>query len=182
MPETWFPPLGQEDPLGREWLPTPVFLPGESQGQRSLVGHSPWGHKELDRLSNTFTFCTFILNKDSVMSKRRQDLRMRVSWRMQCSPRGVLEKQFKVHWEQEGKALECQARKHWLYSVDNEKWCLQGREGSRRNILSRLMLEHAGKHFDLGNIFLLLKIPVSQLSLHYKIWLLLMLYWTENFY
>ena len=79
MPETLFPSLGQEDPLGREWLPTPVFLPGESQGQRSLVGHSPWGHKELDRLSNTFTFCTFILNKDSVMSKRRQDLRMRVS-------------------------------------------------------------------------------------------------------
>ena len=32
----------------REWLPTPVFLPGESHGQRSLVGYSPWGHKELD--------------------------------------------------------------------------------------------------------------------------------------
>ena len=29
-------------------LPTPVFLPGESQGQRSLVGNSPWGCKELD--------------------------------------------------------------------------------------------------------------------------------------
>ena len=25
-----------------------VFLPGESHGQRSLVGYSPWGHKELD--------------------------------------------------------------------------------------------------------------------------------------
>ena len=31
-----------------EWLPSPVFLPGESNGQRSLVGYSPWGHKELD--------------------------------------------------------------------------------------------------------------------------------------
>ena len=28
--------------------PTPVFLPGESHGQRSLVGCSPWGHKESD--------------------------------------------------------------------------------------------------------------------------------------
>ena len=28
--------------------PTPVFLPGESYGQRSLVGYSPWGHKEWD--------------------------------------------------------------------------------------------------------------------------------------
>ena len=33
-------------PWRREWLPTPVFLPGESHGQRSLVGYSPWGHQE----------------------------------------------------------------------------------------------------------------------------------------
>ena len=35
-------------PWRREWLPTPVFLPGESHGQRSLVDYSPWGRKELD--------------------------------------------------------------------------------------------------------------------------------------
>ncbi|KAB0377440.1 hypothetical protein FD755_011884 [Muntiacus reevesi] len=33
---------------GRGWQPTPVFLPGEFHGQRSLVGYSPWGCKELD--------------------------------------------------------------------------------------------------------------------------------------
>ena len=32
----------------REWLPTLVFLPGKSHGQRSLVGYSPWGHKKSD--------------------------------------------------------------------------------------------------------------------------------------
>ena len=32
----------------RKWQPTPVFLPGEFHGQRSLVGYSPWGQKELD--------------------------------------------------------------------------------------------------------------------------------------
>ena len=32
----------------RKWQPTPVVLPGESHGQRSLVGYSPWGHKESD--------------------------------------------------------------------------------------------------------------------------------------
>ena len=33
----------------RSWQPIPVFLPGEeSHGQRSLVGYSPWGCKELD--------------------------------------------------------------------------------------------------------------------------------------
>ena len=35
-------------PWRREWQPTPVFLPGESRGQRSLAGYSPWGHKESD--------------------------------------------------------------------------------------------------------------------------------------
>ena len=39
---------GWEDPLERERLPTPVFLPGEFHGQRSLAGCSPWGHKESD--------------------------------------------------------------------------------------------------------------------------------------
>ena len=32
----------------REWLPTPVFLPGKSHGQRSLAGYSPWDGKELN--------------------------------------------------------------------------------------------------------------------------------------
>ena len=32
----------------RKWHPTPVLLPGESHGWRSLVGCSPWGHKESD--------------------------------------------------------------------------------------------------------------------------------------
>ena len=33
--------------LGRKWQPTLVFLPGESHGQRSLVGYSPWGRHSL---------------------------------------------------------------------------------------------------------------------------------------
>ena len=32
----------------REWLPTPIFWPGEFHRQRSLAGYSPWGCKELD--------------------------------------------------------------------------------------------------------------------------------------
>ena len=46
--ETWVQSLGQEDPWRRKWQSTAVFLPGESHGQRSLAGYSPWGHKELD--------------------------------------------------------------------------------------------------------------------------------------
>ena len=43
-----FNPWVRKIPRRREWLPTAVFLPGESHGQKSLVGYSPWGHKELD--------------------------------------------------------------------------------------------------------------------------------------
>ena len=49
MRETQVQPLGQKDPLEeRAWQPTPVCLPGKSHGQKSLVGYSPWGLKELD--------------------------------------------------------------------------------------------------------------------------------------
>ena len=48
MQETWVRSLGLEDALEKGMATTPVFLPGESHGQRSLVGYSPWGHKESD--------------------------------------------------------------------------------------------------------------------------------------
>ena len=48
--ETGFDPWVGKIPWRREWLPTPVFLPGEFHRQRSLMGYSPpWGLKELDR-------------------------------------------------------------------------------------------------------------------------------------
>ena len=46
--ETWVQSLGWGEPWSREWQPTPVFLPGEFHGQRSLAGYSPWGRKESD--------------------------------------------------------------------------------------------------------------------------------------
>ena len=45
---SWVWSLGCEDHLEREWIPTPVFLPGEFHGQRSLVDYSLWGRKEWD--------------------------------------------------------------------------------------------------------------------------------------
>ena len=38
--------LSQEDPLEKGVQPIPVFFPGESRGQWSLVSYSPWGHAE----------------------------------------------------------------------------------------------------------------------------------------
>ena len=60
MWETWVRFLGRDDPLEKEMAAhssiflifffcwTPVFLPGKSHGQRSLVDYCPWGRKELD--------------------------------------------------------------------------------------------------------------------------------------
>ena len=41
----------------RKWQPTPVFLPGESRGQRSLVGCCPWGRTESDTTKATLHAC-----------------------------------------------------------------------------------------------------------------------------
>ena len=47
MQKTQVQSLDWKIPWRREWLPTPVFLPREFQRQRSLVGYSPCGCKEL---------------------------------------------------------------------------------------------------------------------------------------
>ena len=41
-------PWVKKVPCRRAWQPTPVYLPGESHGQKSLAGYRPWGLKELD--------------------------------------------------------------------------------------------------------------------------------------
>ena len=48
FPASGFDPWVRKSSWRREWQPTPVFLPGEFHGQRSLVGCSLCGHKELD--------------------------------------------------------------------------------------------------------------------------------------
>ena len=59
--EIWVLSLKGEDPLEKEQQATPVFVLGKSQGQSSLAGYSPWGHKELDttkKLNNNNYFKT----------------------------------------------------------------------------------------------------------------------------
>ena len=56
MLETWVPSLSWEDPLEKGMATRSRTLPGESHGQRSLVGCSPWGHKESDT-TEQLTLC-----------------------------------------------------------------------------------------------------------------------------
>ena len=55
-----FNPWVGKIPWRRRWQHTPVFLPGESHGEWSLVGYSPWGHKESDTTEQlTLMLCRF---------------------------------------------------------------------------------------------------------------------------
>ena len=55
MQETWLQSLSRKIPWRRKWQPTPVFLPGDSHGQGSLAGYSPWGCKALDKTEHSPT-------------------------------------------------------------------------------------------------------------------------------
>ena len=50
-----FDPWVGRIPWRRKWKPTPVFLPGKFHGQRSLVGYSPWDHRESDTTKHVHT-------------------------------------------------------------------------------------------------------------------------------
>ena len=59
----WFNSWVGKIPWTREWLPTPVLLPGEFYGQRSLAGYSPWGRRVRHNwATNTFTWKLVLLS------------------------------------------------------------------------------------------------------------------------
>ena len=67
-------------PWRRAWKPAPVFLPGESHGQRSLVGYSPWGRKESDTTEHALT-STAIRTREGPKAEWPEAVRvMRLRW------------------------------------------------------------------------------------------------------
>ena len=85
----------------RKWQPTPVLLPGKSHGLRSLVGYSPWGHKESDTterlhflsvskciLYDCFYYfltnkCWFVLHDPSHHSQTLSCFQIKLIWHME---------------------------------------------------------------------------------------------------
>ena len=75
------PPWVGKTPWRRAWQPTPVSLPGESGGQRSLVGYRPWGHKESDTTGHVYTVLDFPqMWSSSQMLKHHVALKQRRIW------------------------------------------------------------------------------------------------------
>ena len=90
MQETWVQSLGQEDPLEAGMVTHSSILAGKSHIHRSLVGYSPWGHKELDTTEllalhfssplnfRDMTYCTHFITH----TKRHSDLFSAVVFQM----------------------------------------------------------------------------------------------------
>ena len=76
--ETWVQSWIGKIPWRKTWQPTLVFLPGESHGQRSLAGYSPWGHKESEMTEQLSTALCIVRWKVCNTSPLGEDPRSRV--------------------------------------------------------------------------------------------------------
>ena len=74
-----FNPWVRKIPWRREWPPTPVFLPGEPHGQRSLVGYSLWTHKELDTAERLSTHASHV-SAECTCGKTERETRLALHW------------------------------------------------------------------------------------------------------
>ena len=62
-----FNPWFRKIPFKRKWQPTQVSLSGKFHGQRSLVGYSPWGHKE-SYMTEQLSMCIYYITTETVFS------------------------------------------------------------------------------------------------------------------
>ena len=58
----------------REWVPTLVILPEEFHGQRSLIGYSPWGHKESDTTERLHFLMQNVNNRKTVCRGEKEHM------------------------------------------------------------------------------------------------------------
>ena len=78
----WFHPWVRKIPWRRAWQTTPVFLPGESCGQRSLVGCCLWDHTQLDKTEGlSMRTCTGEGNGNPLQYSCLENPRERGAWR-----------------------------------------------------------------------------------------------------
>ena len=88
-----FDPWVEKIPWRREWQPTPLFLPGESHGQKSLAGYSSRGHKKQDtteRLTKkreSERKSQLLVLETEVKNLRKGALRLRAKGLLECKSR-----------------------------------------------------------------------------------------------
>ena len=133
-----FDPWVRRIPWRRKWQPTPVFLPGKSHGQRSLVSYNPWGHKESDTIEWLSTHIHII----SIPSSRRKtagwisaqykgDIKTCLSpwWTVKALQEGINAFQIarRSYWTAQGTLLSVMWQSGWEGNFgENEYMCKYG--------------------------------------------------------
>ena len=130
-----FNPWVGKIPCSRRWQPTPIFLPGESHGQRSLVDFSPWAHKELDMteqgcmMHNTFTSDTksFEWFCKNFWSSRSNHAAAAAAKSLQscltlCDPIDGSPPGFPIPWSLQARTLEWVAISSSMHESEKWKW------------------------------------------------------------
>ena len=126
MQETWVRSPGREDPLEKGMASTPVFLPGEIHGQRSLACYSPWRCKH-DWATNTGLRLVRIISTCPIRFQKHL-CSHRNLWEV-VSLRGMWSWQFSRDWD-----LPCTPGGIWtrfpkcLTSIDSQQLCVLGRK------------------------------------------------------
>ena len=130
--ETWIQSLGWEDPLEeRMWQPTQYSCLGNSHGQKSLAGYSPWGHKESDTTellstaheTHVFRKADFWKSKEIVVSPS-----LRSEWSKNLEDTKYSNSEYE-RWSQEKRKQQSLAE-HDLPKNTNGRWI----KGKLKNI------------------------------------------------
>ena len=116
----------------RKWQPTPVFLPGEFHGQKSLVGYSPWDCKELDMTEkHTHPWILNILknNHFHIFVSTKIKFSECFPYRTSCMKLLIF-----------SSSLISRLGKEWTWNID------RGREKDKQNIVLSSVLQTVGHY------------------------------------
>ena len=129
-----FDPWVGKSPWRREWLPTPVFLPRDFHGQKSLAGYSPWSHEESDTTEPPALFSFLCLYEVDPT-----EWKVEPCWYFRS-------RKWLVAWL--GHSLAC-SLEPWFWpgkgQTEPEYWCLMG-IGSQEVLNTGLLSIHEREH------------------------------------
>ena len=107
-----FSPWVEKMPWRRKWYPTPLFLPGESHGQRHLAGYTPWDCKQSDT-TEQLSLSLFIINNYLSCSAVSGDETRKCS----CHNREHIVTFCRLFSFKKKKKVELLLPKHWIEKI-----------------------------------------------------------------
>ena len=125
LPVMWEIQVQSLDPWRKEWQPAPEFLPGEFQGQKNLVGSSPWGCKESD-MTEWPTLLVFLKSLDHTVGGAGWS-----PWKQHCSVSSWVNSQPVI-----SKMLNLSAEQTSSIGWEKMNWCWWKKKNNDELVLS----------------------------------------------